>query len=142
VLADRLADHGAVLRGVEATPSSARVVIDVPRSADARESADIVSTAFSDVELRSKRTVERTTPRDLRSELHDRLTDRQLEVVTLAYYGGYFESPRENSGEDVADALEISPAAFYRHVRHVQRTLFEVVFDENGLPEPRSEGVE
>ena len=142
VLADRLADHGAVLRGVKATPSSARVVIDVPRSADARESADIVSTAFSDVELRSKRTVERTTPRDLRSELHDRLTDRQLEVVTLAYYGGYFESPRENSGEDVADALEISPAAFYRHVRHVQRTLFEVVFDENGLPEPRSEGVE
>jgi len=33
-------------------------VIDVPRSADARESADIVSTAFSDVELRSKRTVD------------------------------------------------------------------------------------
>ncbi|WP_226038944.1 GAF domain-containing protein [Natrinema sp. DC36] len=142
VLADRLADHGAVLRGVEATPSVARVVIDVPRSADARESADIVSTTFSDVELRSKRTVERTTPRDLRSELHDRLTERQLEVVTLAYYGGYFESPRENSGEDVADALEISPAAFYRHVRRVQRTLFEVVFDEIGLPEPRSGGGE
>ncbi|QLK26997.1 GAF domain-containing protein [Natrinema zhouii] len=142
VLALRLADHGAVLRGVEATPSSSRLVIDVPRAADARESAAIVSSAFSDVDLRSKRTVERTTPRDLRSELRDRLTDRQLEVVQLAYYGGYFESPRENSGEDVADTLEISPAAFYRHIRTVQRKLFDVVFDEIGLPATRSEGVE
>ncbi|MDF9744182.1 bacterio-opsin activator domain-containing protein [Natrinema salsiterrestre] len=141
-LALRLADHGVVLRGIEATPSTARVVVDVPRSVDARESADVVSAAFSDVELRSKRTVERATLRDLDAKLRDRLTDRQLEVVQLAYYGGYFESPRENSGEDVADALDISPAAFYRHIRTAQRKLFDVVFDEIGLPANRSHGVE
>ncbi|MGQ3410772.1 bacterio-opsin activator domain-containing protein [Natrinema sp. LN54] len=141
-LALRLADHGAVLRGIEASPSSTRVVIDVPGSVDARESADIVSTAFSDADLRSKRTVERTSPRDFRSALRDRLTDRQLEVVQIAYYGGYFESPRENSGEDVAGALDISPAAFYRHIRAVQRKLFEVVFEELGLPATQSQGVE
>ncbi|WP_222918075.1 bacterio-opsin activator domain-containing protein [Natrinema sp. SYSU A 869] len=142
VLVHRFADHGVVLQGIEATTSSTRVVVDVPRSVDARESADIVSTAFSDVELRSKRTVERTTPRDFRSKLREQLTDRQLEVVQLAYYGGYFESPRENSGEDVADTLDISPAAFYRHVRTVQRTLFDVVFDEIGVPAKASSGVE
>jgi PAS domain S-box-containing protein len=134
VLAHRLADHGVVLRGVEATPSSTRIVVDVPRSVDARESADVVSNALSAVELRSKRTVERTTLREFRSELRDRLTDRQLEVVQIAYYGGYFESPREHSGEEVADTLGISPAAFYRHVRTVQRKLFAVVFDELGPP--------
>ncbi|WP_226480052.1 GAF domain-containing protein [Natrinema amylolyticum] len=141
-LALRLADHGVVLRGIEATPSSTRVVVDVPRSVDARESADVVSTAFSAVELRSKRTVERTTPRDFRSELRERLTDRQLEVAQFAYHGDYFESPRENSGEDVADALDISPAAFYRHVRTVQRALFDIVFDEIGIPAKPSSGVE
>ncbi|MDS0475833.1 bacterio-opsin activator domain-containing protein [Natrinema sp. 1APR25-10V2] len=134
VFALQLADHGVVVRSVDATPSSARLVVDVPRSVDARESADVVSKVFSSVELKSKRTVERTTPRDLRSELRERLTDRQLEVVRFAYYGGYFESPREQSGEAVAETLEISPAAFYRHIRTVQRKLFEVVFDEVGFP--------
>jgi len=134
VFALQLADHGIVLRGVEATPSSVRVVVDVPSSADVRESVDIVSKTFADADLRSKRTVERTSPRDFRSTLRERLTDRQLEVVQVAYYGGYFESPRDQSGEDVAAALEISPAAFYRHIRTAQRKLFDVVFSELGVP--------
>ncbi|APW97838.1 bacterio-opsin activator [Halobiforma lacisalsi AJ5] len=140
-LALQLADHGAVLRRVEATPDSAHVVVDVPDSVDAKGSADVVSSAFDDVELRSKRTVDRSTPRDLRSELLERLTDRQLEVVQLAYYGGYFESPRERSGEEIADALDISPAAFYRHNRTVQRKLFSMLFEELGVP-ATAQGVE
>ncbi|ELY93949.1 PAS/PAC sensor protein [Natrialba hulunbeirensis JCM 10989] len=162
-----LADHGAILRSVRATPDSTRVVVDVPADvgggagaggaggtagtgdeggsdttagttigggADTGASTDIVTTAFPDIELRSKRRVDRTTPRDLRAELLDRLTDRQLEVVQLAYYSGYFESPRERSGEDIASMLSISPAAFYRHHRTVQRKLFSVIFDELGVP--------
>ncbi|THE63494.1 PAS domain S-box protein [Salinadaptatus halalkaliphilus] len=133
-LALQLADHGVLLRRVEATPSGADVVVDVPSAVDARESADIVSNTFADVELRSKRRVERTTARDLRSALLDRLTDRQLEVIQLAYYSGYFETPRERSGEEIATMLDISPAAFYRHNRTVQRKLFAILFDELGLP--------
>ncbi|MFC4543143.1 bacterio-opsin activator domain-containing protein [Halosolutus amylolyticus] len=133
-LALRLADHGVVLRSVEATPEEARVVVDVPSTVDERGGAAVVSNAFDDIELRSKRTVDRTTARDLRTTLLDRLTDRQLEVVQLAYYGGYFESPRAKTGEDVAETLDISPAAFYRHTRTVQRKLFEVLFEDVGLP--------
>ncbi|ELZ05334.1 PAS/PAC sensor protein [Natrialba chahannaoensis JCM 10990] len=149
-----LADHGAILRSVRATPDSTRVVVDVPADVDAGgtggtdgsdstagtatdtggASTDIVTTAFPAIELRSKRRVDRTTPRDLRAELLDRLTDRQLEVVQLAYYSGYFESPRERSGEDIASMLSISPAAFYRHHRTVQRKLFSVIFGELGVP--------
>ncbi|OLZ40232.1 bacterio-opsin activator [Natrinema saccharevitans] len=142
VLALQLADHGILLRGVEATPDDTRVVVDVPSTVDARGGADVVSTVFSAVELRSKRSVERTTPRDFHASLRDRLTDRQLEVVRLAYYGGYFESPRAQSGESIAETLDISPAAFYRHVRTVQRKLFEIVFDEIGLPANPSGRVE
>ncbi|MDQ2051271.1 bacterio-opsin activator domain-containing protein [Natronolimnohabitans sp. A-GB9] len=141
-LALQLADHGVVLRSVEATPTTTRIVVDVPPSVDARGSVDVVANAFSDVDLQAKRAVDRTTARDLRTELLERLTDRQLEVVQLAYYGGYFASPRERSGEDVADALGISPAAFYRHVRTVQRKLFTILFDELGVPASTARGVE
>lgn len=141
-LALRLADHGVVLRSVEASPDGARIVVDVPPTVDAGNSVDVVSNALDDVELRAKRTVDRTTARDLRSELRERLTERQLEVVQLAYYGGYFESPREQSGEEMADALGISSAAFYRHVRAVQRKLFVLLFDELGLPANAALGVE
>ncbi|ADD04596.1 receiver/sensor box HTH-10 family transcription regulator [Natrialba magadii ATCC 43099] len=138
-----LADHGAILRSVRATPESTRVVVDVPADVETGSGAaggvgtgastDIVTTAFSDIELRSKRRVDRTTPRDIRAELLERLTDRQLEVVQHAYYSGYFESPRERSGEEISSTLSISPAAFYRHHRTVQRKLFTVLFDDLGI---------
>ncbi|WP_440770418.1 bacterio-opsin activator domain-containing protein [Natronorubrum sp. DTA28] len=141
-LALQLADHGVLLRSVEATPEATRVVVDVPRTVDAGGSVDVVSSAFADVDLHAKRSVDRTTARDLRAELLERLTERQLEVVQLAYYSGYFTSPRERSGEDVADALGISPAAFYRHIRTVQRKLFTILFDEIGLPANAAPAVE
>ncbi|RQG90086.1 PAS domain S-box protein [Natrarchaeobius halalkaliphilus] len=132
-LALRLADHGIVLQRVDATPSSTRVVVDVPSAVDDRGSADLVSRCFSNADLRSKQSVDRATSQDVRSKVIERLTDRQLEVVQLAYYSGYFESPRGCSGEDVAEALEISPAAFYRHVRTVERKLLELLFEEIGV---------
>ncbi|WP_343161240.1 helix-turn-helix domain-containing protein [Halogeometricum sp. CBA1124] len=51
-------------------------------------------------------------------------------MVQTAYHAGYFEDPRAYSGEAVADVLDISPAAFYRHVRTVQRKLFAALFEE------------
>ncbi|ELZ02504.1 bacterio-opsin activator domain-containing protein [Natrialba asiatica] len=138
----QLADHGVVLRSVTATPEFTRVVVDAPYSVDGGGSVDIVTTAFSSVELRSKRQLDRTTPQDLRSELLDRLTDRQLEVVQLAYYSGYFESPRERSGEEIATMLSISAAAFYRHTRTVQRKLLTILFNELGVPASTAPPVE
>ncbi|WP_323172530.1 bacterio-opsin activator domain-containing protein [Natrialba sp. PRR66] len=138
----QLADHGLVLKSVTATPEFTRVVVDAPYSVDGGGSVDIVTTAFSSVELRSKRQLDRTTPQDLRSELLDRLTDRQLEVVQFAYYSGYFESPRERSGEEIATMLSISPAAFYRHTRTVQRKLLTILFDELGVPASTAPPVE
>ena len=141
-LALQLADHGVVLHSVEATPEQTRIVVDVPQTVDANASIDVVSHAFSDVELHAKRSVDRTDASDRRAELLKRLTDRQLEVVQLAYYGGYFESPRDRSGAEIADTLGISPAAFYRHIRTVQRTLFTILFEEIGLPANTTSRVE
>ncbi|WP_290817392.1 bacterio-opsin activator domain-containing protein, partial [Halovivax sp.] len=134
-LALRLADHGVVLRRLEAAPSGLGLVVDVPTGVDAHSAVAVVESAFGDAELVAKSTVERSSATELRSELLGELTDRQLEVMQVAYYGGFFEDPRETTGEAVADALGISPAAFYRHNRTVQRKLFDALFDEESLPE-------
>jgi len=74
---------------------------------------------------------------DLYSRFMDALTDRQREVVQTAYYSGFFESPRENTGEEVATMLDISPPAFYEHVRAVQRKLFAALFNETHVSTAR-----
>ncbi|WP_207587324.1 GAF domain-containing protein [Halomontanus rarus] len=133
-LALRLADHGIVLRHLEATAEAVHVVIDVPSSVDSRRSSQVVENAFTDVTLVSKQSVDRTATLDVRSAFLERLTDRQLEVLQVAYYGGFFESPRERTGEEIADTLGISAAAFYRHNRTIQRKLFTALFDDADLP--------
>ncbi|EMA50499.1 MULTISPECIES: bacterio-opsin activator domain-containing protein [Halococcus] len=133
-LALDLADHGAVLRRATADGETATLVVDVPNSVDVRRIDRLVAEAFADVELLSKRSVDRASSRDLHAAFLDRLTDRQLEVLQTAYYSGYFESPRESTGEEIAATLEISPPAFYRHARTVQRKLFTTLFDDIGVP--------
>lgn len=129
-----LTDHGAVLRNSTADGETATLVVEVPRGDDVRPVTQLVTETFADVELRSKGTVDRTSSRDLQTAYVEQLTDRQLEVLQTAYYSGFFESPRESTGEEIAAALGISPPAFYRHARTVQRKLFSTLFDDIGIP--------
>jgi len=61
--------------------------------------------------------------------LSDRLTDRQSAALEAAYGAGFFNWPRDSSGEAVADSLGISPATFHQHLRKAQATLLELVFE-------------
>lgn len=135
-LALELADHGAVFKSASADPSTTTLVVEIPESIDARNIAELVRDLFTDVELRSKRRFDRSSTGALDSRVFDELTDRQIEVTQTAYYSGFFESPRENTGREVADMLDISSAAFSKHMRAVQRTLFSTLFEERGVPRP------
>lgn len=61
----------------------------------------------------------------------DRLTDRQRQVLELATSAGYFERPRRNNTETLAEALDITRATFTQHLRAAQRKLFEHDTGEN-----------
>jgi len=135
-LALELADHGAVFRSATATPTRTSLVVDVPESVDTRHVTQLVRESFATVELQSKQEVDDSAEYDLYERFLDALTDRQLEVVQTAYYSGFFESPRESTGEDVAAMLDISPAAFYKHARTVQRKLFAALFEETHVAPP------
>lgn len=130
-IATPLADRGAALRTMSATPDSARFTVEVPTSMDTRVIDALIMEEYSETTLLSQREEHRSlmAGEHLRSDVLERLTDRQLEITRLAYHAGFFESPRTVTGEDLATMLSISPAAFYQHIRRTQRKLFAVLFD-------------
>jgi HTH-type transcriptional regulator, bacterioopsin transcriptional activator and related proteins len=132
-VATRLADRGATLRTLRASADdeSARLVVDVSNPTDVRAVDDAITEQYPDATLLAQRERDRSERADeTRSALLDRLTDRQLEAVRTAYHSGFFESPRACSGEAVADALDVSPSAFYQLNRAVQRKLLGALLDE------------
>ncbi len=132
-LALELAEYGAVVREVTATPTETTLVVDVPESIDSRTIVQLLGETVANVTLRSKQTSDYANGYDVSTSVFEKLTERQLEVVQTAYYSGFFESPRESTGEDVAATLGISPTAFYQHIRTAQRKLFTTLFDERSL---------
>ncbi|MFC6864173.1 bacterio-opsin activator domain-containing protein [Halomicroarcula sp. GCM10025817] len=141
-LALELADHGAVVREATADSTSATLTVDVPDSIDVRTVTRLLDEAFAEIALKSKQTLDQAAEHDVYERFLSALTDRQLEVVQTAYYSGFFESPRESTGEDVAAILDISPPAFYQHVRTVQRKLFRTLFEERNVSVPTRHGVQ
>ncbi|MHC3436736.1 bacterio-opsin activator domain-containing protein [Natrialbaceae archaeon A-gly3] len=131
-LAARLVDHGAVVRDLTAEPDRLEITVAVPTAVETGGVDDLVRTTYPDATLLSRR--ERggtpTTPDRLADDVLASLTDRQLEVVRTAYHAGFFESPREHTGQEVARSLDISPTAFSDHTRTVQRKLFATLFED------------
>jgi predicted DNA binding protein len=98
-----------------------------------REVVEAVGEAFPDSELLSKTEHERSveTAQEFRSTLHDRLTDRQRNTLRTAYHGGYFESPRDSTAEELAETLDISSPTLHYHLRAGQSKLLDAFFDED-----------
>ena len=127
-----LAEYGAVLREVSATPAETTVVVEVPAGADVRSFADRLADLAPSLALVAKRQHRRQdrTPQELHDRLEDELTDRQYEVLTTALAAGYFEWPRENDGSEVADRLGITQPTLNKHLRLGERKTFELLFGE------------
>ncbi|ELZ09475.1 PAS domain S-box [Halovivax asiaticus JCM 14624] len=78
---------------------------------------------------RRQKTKRRLTEDDVSSVLESALTERQLAALKAGYYAGFFEWPRDSSGEDVAETLDISPATFHQHVRTAERKILDEFLD-------------
>ena len=57
-----------------------------------------------------------------------KLTDRQKEIVYYAIQHGYFEIPRRISSMKIANHFNITRSALYNHLRKVERTIFNSIF--------------
>lgn len=129
----RLVRHGGTPQSIRTIEAGLDIVVDVPTTTDVREFLEMLETEYMGAELRSRQTVERSaqTQQEYKTALFENLTDRQLEVLRTAYYGGFFEWPRESTGEDIAEMLDVTQPTVNRHLRLAQQRLLKRVFDED-----------
>ena len=127
----RLAEYGAAPRKVVAGSDGEHVVVDLAREAEVSEFIETVTAHYPGVELRARREKTRSVePKgSFRNTVTDRLTDRQREVLQIAYLHDFFNWPRGATGEEVAESLDIAPSTFHQHIRTAQRKLLNVVFE-------------
>ncbi|WP_331235316.1 PAS domain-containing protein [Natronorarus salvus] len=128
-LATRLASLGARPRRLVTDPDGEmRVIAELAPGTDVRAFVERLRTVHPDVELHARRETDRvrdTTGRDPFAAL----TERQREILTTAYREGYFEWPRERSGQELAADLDISQPTFHRHLRVGSRRLLDALVD-------------
>ena len=130
-VAATLLDCGSIPQAVVSNIDETTAVVQVPRELDVRTFLDRVRRKYPDTELVSRRDVERGgTREDVRAALEEDLTDRQREVLVTAYESGFFQSPRETSGAELAELLNVSQPTVTHHLREAQRRLFAALFDD------------
>jgi PAS domain S-box-containing protein len=132
-----LADHGAVTRHLESDGGRARLTVELPGEADARDLFDVVEDNYGNVDLVAYHEHDRPveTRQEFRAALEDRLTDRQRTALQSAFLSGFFEWPRPVSGDELATSMDISRPTFHQHLRAAERKVLEELFD----PDSRTE---
>lgn len=139
-LTETVVDAGAVPEFIEVTPEQTTLVVSLLPHVDARTFVERLADAYDGVELLARReSAPRLTGSTFHTEVESALTDRQREVLRTAYESGYFERPRESSGEDVAERLGISQPTVNYHLRESQRRLLGLLFEETREASTRRE---
>ena len=99
-VASAFADHAAAVRSITVDDDEMRVVVELPQDTDVRRFVETVHARYPDAELVVRRDRERSKQlsADVWDNLEDELTERQLEVLQVAYHSGFFDSPRRSTG--------------------------------------------
>ena len=127
-IANTLAKYGLRLQSIVGDDDgSAHVRVVTPPTIPVHRAVEIVSSEHPDATLLG--TEELTEDRRGREQFAEhvlpQLTERQLEALELAYYGGYFESPKELSGRELAEQMGVSSSSFNTHLRAAERKLLD-----------------
>ena len=127
-----LVDKGARLESLTATTTGVEVTVQLAAATDVREFIEQLDGHHPGVTLHARRDEAAHSPRgdSLRAELDERLTDRQLEVLKTAYLSGFFDWPRETTGEEVAEMLGVTQPTVNRHLRVSERKLLDLLLDD------------
>ncbi|MFC6797183.1 bacterio-opsin activator domain-containing protein [Haladaptatus sp. DYSN1] len=122
---------GGRIESVAIEKGDINIVAQIPPGANVRRVVDAVKAEYPRAEILANRRTTRTTERAQRLDqiIHERLTDKQRAALETAYFAGFFEWPRNKSGEDVATSMGVAASTFHEHIRTSQRKLLRAVFD-------------
>jgi len=126
-LAHPFVECGANVTTATAADGRCRVNVELPPDANVRAVLEGVCRQFPDTELLAKRETDPTDGEALPDGTE--MTDRQREALEAAFQAGYFDWPRESTGEEVAESLDISSATLHSHLRKAESRLLESFFE-------------
>lgn len=127
-LATTFARFGGVLQSLEFGDDTCEIAGEFPETVEPEAVTEAVRETYPDMELASQRRV--IKPAFLREIMNDRLTERQRTVLGMAHYSGYFDQPRQSTGDELAGQLGITRQTFNTHLRKAQARVFHATFDE------------
>jgi predicted DNA binding protein len=103
-----------------------RMTLHLAPNTEVRKVIAAVNEAYPTAEMLRRRQINRSSadrqwnPRELVGDL----TERQRAALEAAFYAGFFEWPRDTSGEDVAESIGVAPPTFHQHLRKAERKVF------------------
>lgn len=128
-----VSEYGGVLRRGHATPERTTLVAELPTEANTRRFVDRLEETIPGIDLyaqRQHRPAE-STPGEVGAQVEQKLSDRQLEALETAHEMGYFDWPRENSGQAVAEAMGITQPTLNKHLRVAERKLVDLILGDD-----------
>ena len=124
-----LQDRDVQIRSFIASRGSSTLILGLPGAGNVRTVVDEVAGLYADTELLARR--EETDPVDTRETFRENvlgtLTEKQLNALKTAQYGGYFEWPRDSSSEELAEARGIAASTFQYHLRAAERKVVDAI---------------
>lgn len=133
-----LANAGLTLRRLSIEDDECRVAIGVPPTMALSRATAVVDRWCPGADVLAKREdVDRIGAilGSHKDSILSALTDRQREAMDLAIRRGYFETPKDVTGRDLADAMGISATAFHEHLRTAERKLLTRLIGDESDPD-------
>ncbi|MFC6757001.1 bacterio-opsin activator domain-containing protein [Halomicroarcula sp. GCM10025894] len=127
-LATLVGKHGGRLVETVSKPDVTAATIELPDSVSKRPLLDSLTSRYDRIELLAQRHSADPAVGG-QADLTDVLTERQSEILNAAYHGGYYETPRGVTGEDLAASFGISSPAVYNHLQAAHRRILRTVLD-------------
>jgi len=130
-LVGAVGDHGGRIESATLEAGRFEFVVEFPVGRDRRQLVALVEEHCPNATHLAQRTVERSRDDrpDFRSVFRNDLTEKQRTALETAYHAGIFEWPRQSTGQEVAERLDVSPPTFNQHFRAAQKQFFDAVFD-------------
>jgi len=129
-LLERVTAVGAAVKVATAEPDYGHLTVEAPVDADVQGIAERIAEVYPAASLLASRERDRKISSGGQPVgVLDGVTDRQREVLEAAYRSGYFEWPRESTGEEVAEALGLTSATVQGHLRKAERAVFSALLE-------------
>lgn len=128
-----ISEYGGIVQSLAASGRDGELVVELSSGADVRAVIEAVFERHPGVALVGQHEQDRApeTRGQFRATVEESLTERQFEAVQMAYFGGFFEWPRDFSGEDLAEKMGVTQSTYLQHLRAGQKKFFSAFFDTN-----------